>query len=469
MVSVLLRDVEVDGCLVDVTIDGGRITAIGTDIAGPGVPEWVDGDGHALLPGLWDHHVHLAAMAAARSSVQVGPPVVTDLDGLRAALAPRQSSPSGWVRAVGYHDSVAGPLDRDALDAIAPGVPVRVQHRSGALWVLSSAALAALAPGPLDHPGAEHRDGRPTGRFLGADEWLRLRLPPDAAPVLDLADVGRELAGHGIVGVTDATPVTGMGDLAVLADAARRGDLRQRIVATGGPALTVHSFPQPLHRGPVKLLLQDGSLPDFDRLAGWIGAAHATGRPVAIHSVTRESLALALAALEVTGSTPGDRIEHGAVVPPDLVAQLVARRLTVVTQPVFIADRGDAYRRDVAPDDLPYLYPCASLDRAGVAVAGSSDAPFGDPNPWRAMAVAADRRTASGAVMGGDEAVTVRRALDLYTTAPDDPGGAPRRIVVGGPADVVLLDRSLADALADPARVRVRRTICAGVTAWRSD
>ena len=50
----------------------------------------------------------------------------------------------GWVRAVGYHEAVAGPLDRAALDEVSPPVPVRVQHRSGVLWTLNSAGLARM-------------------------------------------------------------------------------------------------------------------------------------------------------------------------------------------------------------------------------------------------------------------------------------------------------------------------------------
>src|SRR5439155_480481 len=54
--------------------------------------------------------------------------------------ADRTLPPGEWLRAVGWagheHD-----LDRDVLDAVVPDRPVRVQHRSGALWVLNSAAL----------------------------------------------------------------------------------------------------------------------------------------------------------------------------------------------------------------------------------------------------------------------------------------------------------------------------------------
>ena len=71
----------------------------------------VDAAGGALLPGLHDHHVHLMAMAAARDSVDVG----------TAGLAALRTAPGDdWVRAVGYHESIAGPLDRDASTRSSP-------------------------------------------------------------------------------------------------------------------------------------------------------------------------------------------------------------------------------------------------------------------------------------------------------------------------------------------------------------
>ena len=57
------------------------------------------------------------------------------------------------------------------------------------------------------------------------------------------------------------------------------------------------------------------------------------------------------------------------------------------------------------------------------------------------------------------------RAIDGVTvavTAPTDPGGAPRRVEVGAPADLCLLDRPLTDVLADPSADHVRATWIGG-------
>jgi predicted amidohydrolase YtcJ len=118
--------------------------------------------------------------------------------------------------------------------------------------------------------------------------------------------------------------------------------------------------------------------------------------------------------------------------------------------------RGDDYLREVDPDDLTCLYPFESLHRAGVRVTSSSDAPYGDPDPWRSIADARDRRTSSGAVIGPHERTSAATALAGYLSPPDDPGGAPHDVSVGHRADLCLLHVSLAEALRQPTAELVR-------------
>jgi predicted amidohydrolase YtcJ len=141
--------------------------------------------------------------------------------------------------------------------------------------------------------------------------------------------------------------------------------------------------------GPYKIMLADSGLPDLDGLTDRIRNAHEAGRAVAVHCVTREALVLLLAALESAGTTPGDRVEHAGVVPSELVPELARRGLRVVTQPGFIADRGDDFRRGVPAGEHADLYRCRSLLRGGVPVALSSEAPYGPIDPWAVIAAGA--------------------------------------------------------------------------------
>jgi predicted amidohydrolase YtcJ len=462
--DLLIVDVEVEGRVVDVVVERGTVTAMGH--AGEvRATERVDGRGGALVPGLHDHHIHLLATAAAITSIDVGSPAVRDAAALADVLqaADRSHRRTGWLRAVGYHESVVGPLDRDVLDAIVPHRPLRVQHRSGAMWVLNSAAFDVIerAASTLPAEGVE-RDGagRPTGRLFRLDRWLRDVLPTEGVP--DLAGVGRRLAGFGITGVTDTTPYDHLDDLRPLVDAARAGALPQRVAVTGSPSLASDRFLEPLEVGPVKILLEDHTPPPFDDLVGWIGLAHARRRPVAVHCVTRAALAVALAAWDAAGVGVGDRVEHGAVIPPEFAAELATRQLTVVTQPGFVFARGDDYIAEVDPVDRPFLYPCGSLVDSGVLVAGSTDSPYTDGDPWSAIAAATSRSTLGGRLLVPSEAIAPHRALALFLGELAAPGGPPRRVAVGAAADLCLLDGPLADVLAAPSADRVVATFRAG-------
>ncbi|RAY16169.1 amidohydrolase [Actinomadura craniellae] len=447
MTGLLLRDAELDGGVrADVRVRDGRIAEVGALRRRPGEAEH-DCRGGALLPGLCDHHLHLHALAAWRRSVRCGPPEVTGRAGLAAALAAARPDEHGWLRGVGYVETVAGDLDAAALDRWYARGPARVQHRSGALWTLNTPAMDAVGLASADHPGVE-RDGHgaPTGRLWRADGWLRSRLPPAAPP--DLAPVGTALARLGITAVTDATPDLDAGSAGAIAAALRGGALPQRVHLLGvpldGPA------PEGPSVGPYKIVLADSGLPAFDALADLIRAAHAAGRAIAAHCVTREALVLLLAALDVAGVRPGDRIEHAALVPAELVPVLAGRGLRVVTQPGFLAHRGDDYLRDLPTRDHPDLYRCASLAAAGVPLALSSDAPYGPLDPWAVIAAAVHRRTPAGRVAGPDERLAPARALDAYLAPPGDPGGPPARVRPGAAADLVLLHVPLAVALAGP-------------------
>ncbi len=437
MPGLVIRDAEVAAARTDVRIEHGCIVALGPRLEARPGDALIEARGGALLPGLHDHHLHLLAWAAALGSLKCGPPDVTDERALAEALATAVVLSPGWLRGVGYHESVAGPLDRDRLDVWAAPLPLRIQHRSGALWLLNSAACRALGlDAGVDMPGVE-RDaaGRATGRLFRLDAWLRERLGAEALP--DLAPVGALLARYGVTGVSDATPALAPAAVAALAGAAGSSVLPQQLVLLGAAAPVTG-----VQIGPQKLVLDERALPPLDELAERIAAAHASPRAVAVHCVTRAELVLALAAFDAAGVLLGDRIEHASVAPPELVAWIARLGLAVVTQPGFVRSRGDAYLRDVEPRDRAWLYRCAGFTAAGVALGAGTDAPFGEPDPWLAMQAAVDRRTLAGATLGAGEGLSPERALALFTTPAEAPGGAPRRVALGAHADLCLLDRS---------------------------
>jgi predicted amidohydrolase YtcJ len=450
--SLTLRNVEIDGRAgLDVRIQGGRIAEIGPRL--PPAGQELDGQGGALIPGLCDHHIHLLGLAARAQSVTLDGVATPAAFAARIAEAATARPPGAWIRVLGYHEAMAGDLTRPDLDRLAPNHRLRVQHQTGSLWILNSLAVAALGKGE-DPPGLE----RDAGRIWRGDAWLRSRIGAEPPP---LAPIGARLAAYGITSLTDASVSTDASAAALLGQAHRDDELPQRLMLMSGGPLEAPAD-DAFAVGPLKVLLDDHSLPDLDDFLERIAAARAQGRPVAVHCVTAAELALSLAAFEAAGAQVGDRIEHGGVIPRDAIEALQRLRLAVVTQPAFIHERGDRYAANVAPQDLPDLYRLKSLLDAGVPVAASSDAPYASPDPWSGIAAAVRRTSLTGLVLGADERVAPARALGLYLDEPSAPGRTPRHVEPGARADLCLLRVSLREALVAPDAALVRATLVAG-------
>ncbi|MDQ2626686.1 MAG: amidohydrolase family protein, partial [Actinomycetota bacterium] len=190
--------------------------------------------------------------------------------------------------------------------------------------------------------------------------------------------------------------------------------------------------------GPAKIILDDARL-NLDALVKALCDYHGRDHGVALHCVTDAQLTVAIAAWQSAGAHRDDRIEHAAVVPDDRLADLAALGIIVVTQPNFIAERGDDYLAEIEPDRHHELWRLASLRDNGIPVALSTDTPFGDGDPWAAMRAAVHRTTAGGAVLGPAERVTARAALAMFTGRPDRPA-IPRTVSPGEPGDLCVLD-----------------------------
>jgi len=439
--DLLIRNArDARGAPLSIGIRDGKIAATGAYLAGKG-PEY-DANGQIAGAGLHDHHIHLLATAARMESV--------DLSGCRtsdaaiAALRANLPAPGNWVRATGYDERVAGLPDRHLLDAWLPDHPLRIQDRTGGYWLLNSAGIAKLGNPP--YPACVERDaaGQANGRIWRGDRWLRERIggaPPS------LAALGSRLARWGVTGVTDAGASNGVAEAALLA-----GAMPQRLVVMGLEALPAGKG---YALGPVKLLLDENDLPPLEAVVGRIAAARRLGRPVAAHCVTLGELLFYLEALQQAGGArTGDRIEHGSVIPESLIGDIAAARLTVVTQPNFIHDRGDRYRAQMDEGELGDLYRLGSLCRRGVRVRGGSDGPYGDANPWVAIVAAIDRRTRSGIVIGASEAIDRAAALTLYQPGP---------LATGVAADLILYDWP--EAASAPAAVGL--TLVGGNIIWQ--
>lgn len=450
----LIRAADIWGHgIADVRLSGGKIAAIGNLTAADGEPV-IDAAGGALLPGLHDHHTHLAGLAARADSVWCGPPDVNTPDQLADCL---RRPGSEWLRGIGYHESVMGLPDARQLDTLLPDRPLRVQHRGGRMWLLNSMALSHLLERAEPPEGLEREGGRFTGRLFDSDDWLRHALgstPPD------FASISAVLATHGVTGVTDMTPQNGPEIAAHFSGQMQAGALVQNCWLAG--TLPLADASQGLwHLGPAKLHLHETALPDFAETVSFVATAHDQGRGVAVHCTTEVEIVFALAALEAAGVASGDRIEHASIADEGHIERMAEQGIAACVQPHFVFERGDRYLVDVEQRHLPDLYRLASLQSAGIALTGGSDAPFASADPWEAIHAAVSRQTRDGRIIGAEEALEPEQALALYLADPADLS-RQRRVALGEPADLCLLDRPWSEARDRLVSADVRATLIGG-------
>ncbi|NDZ97419.1 amidohydrolase family protein [Streptomyces sp. SID6673] len=464
----LIRNADtLDGEVVDLRCDDGLISEIGSHLRPRAGEHDIDAAGCWVMPGLHDHHLHLRSLAATAGSLRVGPPDVHSDDDLRAVLhaADLTSTPGEWLRAFGYHESVAGTLTRDVLDTTVTDRPVRVQHRSGALWMLNSAACRELGVDTCTLPGVE-RDAasNATGRLWRMDSWLGDRLG-DTSPASppDLATMSRRAAARGVTGFTEATPDLSQSSIDALAAAVHDGEIVQRVHCMSTPGIRPPADRTPGRRtaftlGPTKILLDDDRLPTLPELTETISGIHCSGKPVAVHCVTRLQLIVTMTALDDAGVVPGDRIEHGAIIPAECFGWLCDHRIPVITQPNFPFERSEQYRIEVDAGEQADLWRLGSLLAAGIHVAAGTDAPFGDSDPWTAIHAA----TIDHSGRDPRETVTPATALGLFWGTAEQPTSA-RVIERGAIADLTVVRGAPEDVRHAPASVEVVATVVGGV------
>jgi predicted amidohydrolase YtcJ len=206
--------------------------------------------------------------------------------------------------------------------------------------------------------------------------------------------------------------------------------------------------------------------------------AHAAGWQIGVHAQGDRAIDRVLDAYDaaLTAHPREDhrhRIEHCGGPRPDQIERMARLGIIAVGQPRYFWDAGDAWLRVLDPDRAHRLQPYRELLGAGVRFALSSDAPVASHRPMDTIATAVLRTTVSGAVIGGDQALTVDEAVRASTLDAaasyfaDDRLGS---LEVGKLADVAILDRDLfATAPADLPEVAVDMTIVGGEVAYASE
>ncbi len=452
-------------------IENGRVAAVGPEASvrpwAPTGAERVDLEGGLVVPGLADAHLHLGEIARARDAFDAGPyPTIEALQAGLRAWGAAHSGPAIVGRGLDLERlaerrwPTRAELDRSAER------PVLLFHLSGHAAVLNSAARERLREDGKVDLGPE----RPEQVLL--EEGLQA-LGPMVGAALPLTPAGiervvRELAAYGLTAV--GTMNTRADELEVL-----RG-----LDAAGRLAISVRAYP-PLARaaeiradpsagndrrlavvgvkgfldgafGPRTAALEEQYTDDpgnlglsrgeDERLAEELRSAREHALVPALHAIGDRAVARAVRLLqEASGPGSASRIEHASLTPPPTWPALRALRPTLVVQPGFLLT--DLWLRErLGPERARWAYTFRGLADQGLELAGSSDAPFDVPDPWRGVRAAVRRTDELGrsANPRPDQALPDPEALALYTVGARHALGLPGGVLEpGAPGDVVVL------------------------------
>ncbi len=502
----------------------GRIAAVGPagQVRAAAAPDArvVRLDGATVLPGLIDAHCHVSDVGYLAAGADCRQPSAPDIPAIQARLreAAGRTPPGAWVTGSGYVEyqlrEGRHPTRAD-LDAAVPDRPAVLYHTSLHACVLNSAALAeaGFTDGQPDPPGgAFGRDdaGRLDGvlyegpMFALFERNFRADLARMSAAQRAglMQTAGKHFAALGVTAACDAD--VRRDTLTAFAEADERGVLPMRIYG-----LVVHDQVDwllesglrgrrsgRLAADAVKIWADGGMssrtaaihgrypVPPYgsgilsfsrDELTGMVGDLAGRGFQVCIHAQGDRAIEAVLDAYAaVLGDGAGNarrhRIEHAGAMYPALAARAAKLGIVVASQPGFLSTLGDGFAA-AFPQSSDELYAFASWRRAGITVAGSSDAPVITASPLIGIRDAVLRRTAAGQVLGPGERLSALDALDMYTRAAAfamHREGEIGSLEPGKLADFVVLDASPLDV--DPERIgdiQVLATVLGGTPVYQ--
>ncbi|MDN3494467.1 amidohydrolase family protein [Planococcus sp. APC 4015] len=474
------REVLPDDGPVDVIIAGGAIA----DIAPAGAlevrGESIDADGAWLVPGLWDHHVHVVQWALVAQREPLGH--ATSAAHAARVMGEAPVLADGRRIGTGFRDALwPDAPSLDVLDAATGGIPTYLINADvHSVW-LNTAALRREGHEPDGIGMLREEPAFEISRRLNlvdpvVSDALVRRMAQDAAArgVVGLVDLDmawneeawarRTAAGFDALRVEfgiypamlDRAIAEGMrtGDAARggVGDLARVGSLK---VITDGSlgtrtAACSHSYPgDPYNHG--LLTVDPGTLVDL------MTRATGSGLSCAIHAIGDVANSHALDAFAISGAW--GTIEHAQLVAHADIPRFSRLGVGASVQPEHALDDRDM-TDSIWAQQTALAYPLRSLADTGANLLFGSDAPVSALDPWAAMAAAVFRTRDGREPWRPEQGVDAAIALAASTHGGSAAGS---RIEVGATADLALISHDpLSATEAELRGMGARATLVAG-------
>ncbi|WP_117236902.1 amidohydrolase [Thermus sediminis] len=449
------------------------------------------GEGEAILPGFHDAHVHIWKVGQLLTDL-LDLRGVGSLEALGKLLQERDRllPPGAWLLGRGWNEVRLGAWpNRAFLDSVLPRRPVVLTRTCAHIHAANTRALEAAGIGPdtPSPPGGEIRywDGLLLERAHGLLERALPRRTVDDYQRYILAGA-RHLLSHGITSALEP------GADPLLLAAYRRLDqegrlpMRVSVLAVVRPDGEEATYPLPEPYRSERLVIAGVK---FFADGGLSGASAAVSRPYremsgqgVLRLRAEELFELALPAHEkgffIATHAIGDvailevlkayrrlyrarplptrhRLEHFGLPSPKALALARALGVWAVPQPIFLDELRENFLRYLPPEFLPWCYQLVRMERAGLSLAFSSDAPVVlEVSPLKGALAAGRPLTGRG--------LPLERAL-FYYAQPEASALPPARLWPGHAADLVAFDR---DPFRHPEETRVVRVEVDGVAVF---
>jgi len=507
-------------------VDHGKVQATGTLAElrpKAGHARVIDGNGHALLPGLIDAHGHVIELGYARLQVDL-----TGTSSLDEALArikayAKAHPDAPWIIGGGWNQ-VIWKLGRfptaKELDTVVADRPVWLSRVDGhAAWANTAAIkLAGVTAATKDpHGGRIERDahGNPAGVFVdGATDLINAKVPePTSAQRAAALDAAlAEMARVGLTGVGD--PGIDLATYRLYRQYADAHKLTARIYAmihnTGADFDTISRDGPLIGYGDDFLtvravkLYADGALgsrgaallsPYSDdshnrgllfqpqpELTAMIAKAFGKGYQVCIHAIgdraNREVLDSFAAAYKMHPEAKAfrNRVEHAQIVAVNDIPRFKTLDLIASMQPTHATSDMNMAEDRIGHARMAGAYAWRTFLDQGTVIAGGSDFPVESPNPFFGLYSAVTRQDHQGRPPGGwypAQKMTLTEALRAFTL---DAAYAEHAETTQGTlepgkwADFILIDRDIvAGPPADIWKTRVLQTWVGGKRVYAAE
>lgn len=458
-----------------VAVRDGRIIAVGDkDCAEPWgggqpddrfassviMPGLVEGHSHLMEGGLWRYtYVGYRDRTAPDGSLWQG--IRTNAEVIRRlGKAPEDGPVIGWgFDPIFMQDK---PLDRDDLDCVSSDRPVAILFSNLHLLVCNTVALrmSGLEDGVPVEGVMRDADGRVTGelREMAAMFPVLRRLKIDFRELTTGKDVLHAFAASarraGVTTATDLYSALAADDVietsSLVEDPAFPLRLVPAIGATDADPEKIVADLLALKRqsgnklrlGAAKLMT-DGSIQGYsarlkwpgyvngspngiwniapDRLRTLIRTLHAAGIQMHVHVNGDEASEVVISAMSEAMRGPGPRdhrhiLQHGQMMDEAQFRQAAALGLGVNLFANHLYHFGDQhFDLTVGPDRAMRMNACRSALDAGIPLAIHSDAPVTPLAPLFTAWCAVNRLSATGRILGAEQALTVSEALHAIT------------------------------------------------------